>query len=141
MQLLQHIEPVLVRHGEIEQHDVTRFAQDDSHRFLTITGFCSYSHARVLGNDAFQAFSNNSVIIYDTYFNHLARGYVRRAGFPLPGSEEMLRAIVPSPNSKSCASLRCINRILFEYHLPLRSSTSFLKNFQVMCPSSTAGKS
>src|SRR4030095_4738969 len=70
MQLLQYIQTVLVRHCDVEQYDIPRFALNDFESFVAVTRFRSNSHSGILGNDSLQALANDGMIIDDANFDH-----------------------------------------------------------------------
>src|SRR2546423_10653982 len=91
MEFLQDIKPTLVRHCDVEQYHITWLFSDGLHGLITVRGFRTHGHSAAFSNDAFQAFTYNSMIIDDDNVNHFS-GAAISSRVPLPGPEKMLNS-------------------------------------------------
>ena len=86
MEFFEHIQAALVRHGDIEQHDITWVILDHTHRFLTIGSFATNGHSSAFRDNAFQPFTNDGMVINYNNINHLT-GVKISIRVPRPGEK------------------------------------------------------
>ena len=86
MELLQHVKPALVRHGDIEQHDITWLIFDHTYRFVAIGGFTADCHSSAFRDDPFDSFTHDGVVVDYNNINHWS-GVEISIRVPRPGEE------------------------------------------------------
>src|SRR5215472_16054420 len=71
MKFLEHVKAAPVWHGDIEQDDVARLVFDEPKGFVPVSSLAGHSHSTTFGDDSFQSFAHNGMVIDNNNFDHL----------------------------------------------------------------------